>query len=133
MTAQSQIDELARAFFASFDNRAGRRPDARALRGMFAPAARITRIAGDRVETMTAAEFVDPRVDLLSNGELTDFHEWEVEATTLILNDIATRASTYAKAGLAKGEAYGGSGRKIILLYREDQRWLISSLLWKDD
>ncbi len=133
MTAETQIDQLTADFFAEFDNRGGRRPSAQALRQMFAVDARITRIAGDRIEVLTPTEFIDPRIDLLTHGDLSDFHEWEIAGRTFILGDIATRASTYAKAGIANGEIYEGTGRKVALFHRKSESWQISSLLWQDD
>jgi hypothetical protein len=117
------IDELIAAFYAAFDNREGRVPDGAALVALFAPEARVTHV-GETVSTWTPEEFVAPRIRILTDGTLTDFHEWETSSRTDVFGDIATRWSTYEKPG--------GGGTKLFQLRREGERWLIGSLLWQD-
>ncbi len=126
------IEALVGAFYAAFDNRDGRTPDGDGLLAMFAPEAVITRVAEDQPETWRPAAFVAPRMHILTDGTLTDFHEWEVEERTVVLNNIANRWSTYEKAGKLNSEDYRGGGDKFITLRREGGRWLITSILWQD-
>lgn len=99
---------------------------------MFTPGASITCVAPGRVDTWWVEAFIAPRVALLSNGALSEFHEWEVEGQTIIFGAIANRCSHYAKSGLLNGEPCDGGGRKFISLARTEEGWRISSILWED-
>jgi hypothetical protein len=127
------IDALVRSFYEAFDNRGSRAVDAEALYALFAPTATIVRLAAGRPESMRLPEFIEPRLRLLREGALTDFHEWEVDGGTTILGEIASHWSLYAKEGLLDGRPYSGGGRKLLHLCRHGREWLIASLLWHDD
>ena len=130
--SEAEIETLIAAFYAAFDNRRGRVPDGGALRAMFADGASITRAGAEGVDRWTVDAFVAPRIAMLTDGTLTDFHEWETGAQTVILGDIASRQSAYAKAGLLDGADYRGGGDKFIQLVRSGGRWRISAILWRD-
>jgi hypothetical protein len=127
-----EIESLVGAFYAAFDNRGGRAPAGEALRAMFAEAATITRVAPDLADIWAPDAFIAPRVAMLTDGTLTDFHEWETEARTVVLDNIASRWSRYEKSGTLNGADYRGGGQKFIQFQRADGRWLISSILWED-
>lgn len=130
---EDAIDTLVAAFYAAFDNRSGRAVPADALRDMFLEAALITRATTDGIDTMSVDRFIAPRERMLSDGTLTDFHEWETEARTLVLRDIAARRSTYAKRGDRDGALYEGVGSKLIQFVRTGQGWRIAAICWEDD
>lgn len=127
------IDALIAAFYGAFDNRGGRAPGGEALRAMFAPGATITRVAAGQAECWTPDAFIAPRMAILTDGSLIDFHEWETQARTEVRGDIASRWSRYGKAGRRHGAAFEGGGEKFIQLCRLEERWLISAILWQDD
>lgn len=126
------IDALIAAFYAAFDNRGARRPTVADVRRMFLPDGRVTRVSPAGVESWTVDQFIAPRITMLTNGTLVDFHEWEVDAETTVFGDIANRRSFYRKAGTLHGAPYGGEGRKFVQLVRVEGRWLINSVLWED-
>lgn len=127
-----EIEALIAAFYAAFDNREGRRPAVEALREMFSPGATITRVNGEAVDRWTPEAFIAPRQAMLTDGTLTDFREWETAARTEVLANIASRWSTYSKAGVLEGADYHGGGHKFIQLHREAGHWRISAILWED-
>lgn len=129
----AEVDALADAFYRVFDNRGSQVPSAAALRDLFAADGRIRRVSSGTVELWTVDEFIAPRIALLTNGTLTDFHEWETRSTTTVFADIASRESHYRKTGTLNGLPYAGEGRKLIQLCRFDGQWLICSILWEDD
>jgi hypothetical protein len=130
--SRREIDALITEFYAAFDNRGPRPPATDALRWMFMDGGRVVRVAPDRVDSWSVDEFVDPREAMLTDGTLTDFHEWETESETTILDNIANRRSHYRKAGVLHGAPYSGEGRKLIQLCRAGGRWSIACLLWED-
>ncbi|WP_205956273.1 hypothetical protein [Pseudoxanthomonas winnipegensis] len=129
----AEIDALIAAFYGAFDNRGGRAIPVEALRDMFVPEAIVTRAAGSGTDTMTVDSFIAPRARMLSDGTLTDFHEWETHARTQVLRDIACRHSTYEKRGLYQGAPYDGGGAKLFQLVRTLRGWRIASIAWEDD
>jgi phosphinothricin acetyltransferase len=129
----AQIDAVIGAFFSAFDNRAGRLPTLEAITGLLVPGAVIVKAAGPAFELMTPASFAEPRVALLTRGELTEFHEWETSSETEIRGALATRRSRYAKAGTWAGKPYAGEGTKHTQLIKTGGRWLILSVAWEDD
>ncbi|WP_266172034.1 hypothetical protein [Dyella subtropica] len=126
------IDELIAAFYAAFDNRGAQLPTTAEVRRMFLPNGRVTRVSPDGVESWTVDEFIAPRLTMLKNGTLVDFHEWEIEAETTVLGNIANRQSRYGKAGTLHGAPYCGEGRKFVQLCRVGDHWQIISVLWED-
>jgi hypothetical protein len=129
----AEIDAVVARFYAAFDNRGGRAPASDELRELFAPGASITRVSGEGADTWDVDAFIAPRAAMLSDGSLSDFHEWETEAETTVLDNIASRRSRYAKDGRLGGAPYAGAGRKFIQLCRVDGRWRIAAVLWEDD
>ena len=129
---QLQIQQLIARFYAAFDNREGRAIDIAGLREMFLPNATVTRMAAGQIACWSVDEFIAPRAAMLTDGTLVDFHEWEVEGTTTIFDDIAEHRSQYRKCGQLRGEAYVGEGRKLIALCRLEGHWRIVSVLWED-
>lgn len=131
--SHTQIDALIARFYAAFDNRGARLPLAADLRAMFVEGANVKRASPDGIETWTVEEFIAPRVTLLQEGMLMEFHEWEVEAQTTLVRNFASRRSIYRKTGSMSGTDFQGGGTKLIQLCRVDSRWLITSILWEDD
>jgi hypothetical protein len=129
---EQAIGGLVAAFYAAFDNRAGRRPDVLGLRGLFAPFALIVRVSAAGTDNWTVHNFLEPRAALLTDGTLTEFHEWEVRSRNVGGRRIASRWSEYEKAGVRDGTPFRGAGRKLIGLHRGGEGWLISSVLWED-
>jgi hypothetical protein len=130
--ALREIDEAIRTFYAAFDNRGGRTPAVAALREVFLEHGQVTRVSAEGAETWDLEAFIAPREAMLTDGTLVDFHEWEVEAETVVLGAIANRMSRYRKAGVLNAAAYGGEGRKLIQLCRVAGRWRIAAVLWQD-
>jgi hypothetical protein len=127
------IDALIARFFSVFDNRNGAQPRLADVIDCFAEKATIVRSSDAGTELFTVSEFAVPRIELLTQGALLDFHEWEISSTTQVFDGIATRTSRYGKAGLLDGKAYGGSGTKCFHLARVGVDWRITSIAWVDD
>ena len=130
---ESEIDALTDSFYSAFDNRGTRTPSGDELRKLFAADGRIRRVSSGTVEHWTVDEFIAPRIAMLTDGTLTEFHEWETRAATTIFDHIASRESHYRKTGTLNGISYSGEGRKFIQLCRSNGSWLICSILWEDD
>ena len=91
----NEIETLIEQFYSAFDNRYAQVPNSSALRARFSQEATITLVTTERIETWTADEFILPRIRILTDGTLTDFHEWEVAGKTVVFDQIASRCSEY--------------------------------------
>jgi hypothetical protein len=131
--AEEEIDALIGRFFSAFDNRNGVTPRRAAMMDCFADKATIVRRFDSGAELYTASEFVSPRIELLTQGTLRDFHEWETSSTTRIFDGIAVRTSRYSKAGKLDGNDHSGSGTKCFQLVELGTGWRIACLSWVDD
>jgi len=130
---REQIDEVITRFFGAFDNRCGRIPSLEELVGLFVPGAVVVRDTGSHCEPYSLLEFAEPRMRLLTGGELMEFHEWETESSTQVKGLVAVRASRYRKQGILKAQTYGGSGQKFFQLGRLAGGWRITAVAWSDD
>ena len=132
-STQDNIDALIARFFSVFDNRDGAKPHLADLTGCFTEKATIVRRFNTGTELYTVGEFAAPRIELLTQGALLEFHEWEISAATQIFDGIAARISRYCKTGLLHGNDYSGSGTKCFHLADMGFGWRISYLAWVDD
>lgn len=128
----SQIDALISDFYSAFDNRNGVVPDGRRLFEIIHQSAVIAKEGDNVFGFMSPFDFVSPRIQLLTDGRLTDFHEWETSSATEIRQNLASRTSEYSKAGLLNGKPYGGAGTKMFQLIRENESWKILAITWRD-
>jgi hypothetical protein len=131
-TDEVEVDALASAFFALFSNRDGV-PDLTRIHELFVPAGTIARCTQLEPEVTTPAEFIVPRQELLSNGTLTGFAEWETAASTQIRGNIAQRLSIYEKRGARDGVPFEQRGAKMFQFVRTAAGWKILSVAWDDE
>ena len=130
---QAAIDALVGRFFSVFDNRGRATPRLDDVVDCFTEKATIVRRSPGGADVCTILEFALPRIQLLTEGTLRDFHEWETSSTTRIFDGIATRVSRYAKSWRDDGRDCGGAGTKCFQLVDLAGRWRIASLAWVDD
>jgi hypothetical protein len=131
-TARAALDELTRVFFGAFTNKHGA-PNVEVLRQLFISQAVITKRGGAACEIMTVTQFIEPRRQLLTDGVLVEFEEWETSARTEVFGGIAQRFCTYQKAGVMAGQPFTGCGVKTIQFIQLDGEWHISALAWEDE
>jgi hypothetical protein len=126
---RAAIAGIVRTFFAAFTSGEG----ITALRNVFLPEAVIVRTCGGVPEVYGVDDFIAPRRELLSNGSLTDFREWELSGRTEVFGDIAQHFCSYAKAGVQHGTPFTGRGMKTLQFVRTPAGWRISAAAWDDE
>jgi hypothetical protein len=130
---RAAIAGIVRTFFAAFTSGADCTARLDALRQVFLPEAVIVRTGGGVPAVYGVDSFVAPRRELLSNGTLTDFREWELSGHTEIFGDIAQHFCSYAKAGVQHGASFTGRGMKTLQFVRTPAGWRISAAAWDDE
>ncbi|BAJ31967.1 MULTISPECIES: DUF4440 domain-containing protein [Kitasatospora] len=131
-TAKAELDRITAEFYAAFDNRHGGPADVGRLRRLMLPGGIIV-ATGPSYTAYTVEEFVAPRELLLSDGRLTDFHEWEVDERTDIAGRVASRTGGYRKSGVLDGEPYEGGGTKTFQFAHTPDGWRITAFSWHDE
>ncbi|WP_330309682.1 MULTISPECIES: DUF4440 domain-containing protein [unclassified Streptomyces] len=129
--SKTDIDLVTADFFGAFDNRGGKTPDVTRIRRLVLPSGIIVK-TGPEFTVYTLDEFIEPRQQLLTDGRLIEFSEWETTERTEIAGDIASRFSGYEKSGTLDGKPFEGSGTKTIQFVRTSEGWRITALSWHD-
>ncbi|MFG1912110.1 DUF4440 domain-containing protein [Kribbella sp. NPDC048928] len=129
--SKAEIDRLTTEFLGAFDNRGGQAPDVDRIRKLMLAEGVIVCTA-PQFNVYGVEDFIEPRRQLLTDGGLTEFSEWEVTERTEIDGDLAVRFSTYEKSGVRDGEAFEGGGNKTIQFVRSPEGWRISAVAWYD-
>jgi len=126
------INRLSRNYFKLFSNRHGATPKFDDLVAMCQPSVLFNNKIGERFKATNLEQFIRPRQQILTNGYLSDFEEFELSSTTSIVGNIAQRQCVYGKRGVLDGRAFQQQGDKLIQFIKEDGQWKINSALWED-
>lgn len=129
---RAELDRLMGVFVGAFTNTAGRRPDLEVIRDVFVPEGRIIANVGDEPVIYDLDGFIAPRQEMLTDGTLTEFSEWEVTERTEVFGSVAHRFSEYGKSGYHNGAWFEGGGHKTTQFLRTPAGWRMSSLAWDD-
>ncbi|MFJ1973916.1 DUF4440 domain-containing protein [Streptomyces sp. NPDC087903] len=129
--SKTEIDVVTADFFDAIDNRGGKVADVARIRRLVLPGGVIVK-AGPAFTIYTVDEFIEPRQQLLSDGRLVEFSEWETVERTQIAGDIASRFGEYRKSGILNGEPFEGGGTKTIQFVRTSEGWRIAAFSWYD-
>ena len=132
MNEKSNIDEITKSFFGIFSNR-NIQPNLESIYELCIAETIIIKMTGRKAEVYNLKTFIEPRKELLSNGTLTDFEEWETDETTIISRNLAQRESKYKKKGILSGEPFEGNGNKFFQFIKTNNGWKINSVIWEDD
>ena len=130
---KARLDELMATFLGAFANPGGVRPNVEAIYEAFIPEGMIIKNVGATPVVYTLREFVEPRLAILTDGTLTEFHEWETAESTQIYGSIAHRFSEYRKSGFLHGTWFEGRGCKATQFVQTPAGWRMSSLVWDDE
>lgn len=127
-----ELNSLVGNFYQCFDNRMNRLPDFNRFISLFIDGATIGKRTESQTTLWSLPEFWKPRADLLRNGQLVDFHEWETDFKNVIFDGIAMRQSFYEKAGSLDRHTYTGQGVKHFQIIKVGGVWRIAHLMWQD-
>jgi RimJ/RimL family protein N-acetyltransferase len=127
------IDQLIRDFFGLFTNANGMKPDVERIRELCIKETIIAKKSLDKVEVFNVDTFMAPRKEILLDGTLIDFEEFEVLEETKVVGNIAQRFSKFQKRGKLKGVNFEGKGHKFFHLIKAKEGWRILSVNWEDE
>lgn len=124
------VDRVVNDLYASIGWDASRRPDWQRLAEIFADNARLVRVNDDGIFEFSPATFRENLESMICAGGIRSFHEREVWRETREFGDVAFVVSGYEMRTSAEGELIARAV-KSIQLYRQNDRWRISAMLWR--
>jgi hypothetical protein len=124
-------DAIARLYqVISFSE--GGAPDWGAMRALFAPGARITRVTPEAVDALDLSGFEAMFTELLDCGVVLSFFEYETSRRVEFFGSVAHVLSSYeTKRAPDALTPFGGGINSIQLLWTGDG-WSVVSLLWDE-
>ncbi|MFI1213504.1 DUF4440 domain-containing protein [Streptomyces sp. NPDC020802] len=129
--SKAEIDGVAAEFFSAFDNRGGKAADVDRVRRLVVPGGVLIK-AGPEFTVYTVEEFIEPRQQLLAQGRLVNFNEWETAERTETVGAIASRFSEYRKSGILDSVPFEGGGTKTMQFVLTPDGWRIAAVSWCD-
>ncbi len=127
------INDLTSQFFDGFTNTNNRVPNVSILKELFIQEGIITSNTNGNTLIYSVDRFIAPRIEMLTNGTLTNFSEYEVSHKTEIYNTIAHRFSKYEKTGELNGRYFKSHGVKTLQFIKVNNHWKLSSVAWCDE
>ena len=100
------------------------------VRSHMAPDAQLIRVLPGSLERMTIETWIDGFRALIAGGSLPTFWEGEIARRIDRLGDIAHFLSTYEARPRRDDPRVLWRGINSVQLYRRDERWWVSSILW---
>ena len=128
-----EINKLIATFYEIFDNRNSKQPEWEHFHNCCVPKCLIVRKLGENEDFYSSEDFLKPRIKLLSDGSLKEFHEYEVSGETSVIGNLAQHKSRYTKNGILNEQPYSGNGNKCFQLIKTHHGWRICSIIWEDD
>jgi hypothetical protein len=132
MTTEDELAALTAAFFDAVSFAPGERPAYDAIRGLFIAQGLLIKNVGS-AEITTVDEFIAPRRALVDSGELTEFKEGELSATTAVFGNVAHRMSAYFKRGVQGGVRFHARGMISTQFVLMPAGWRMSAMAWDDE
>lgn len=126
------IDALVARLYAAFRTRDGAVAPVDTLREVFLPSAVIVKAVGPVPEVFDVTCFIETRRAILTDGDLVDFDEWELDARSERHGHVVHRWSLYRKVGTKDGVAFDVRGVKSLQCVATPDGWRIASLAWDD-
>ncbi len=130
---KKEIQELTSSFFDLFTNTDERVPCLKKIHELFIPDGRIINNSKRSPKIYNLDTFIKPRIQILTNGKLTNFCESEVSSKVEIFKNIAHRWSLYTKSGIRDGVYFESRGVKTIQFVKKKEKWKIASIVWSDE
>jgi hypothetical protein len=108
----------------------GQRPDWSRQPEIFAPGARMVRVNDDGVFEFDVETFQANFEAMIDSGSMPSFWEGEIWSESRVFDDVAHVLSAYETRRTRDGEPVN-RGVNSIQLFRRDDRWWISAMIWR--
>ena len=124
------LDDVIAEMYASICFEEGQRPDWSRQTAIFAPDARLVRVTDEGVFEFDLASYRQNLEAKIDSGAMTSFWEAEIWRETRQFGEVAHVLSAY-EARRSRNDEVLNRGVNSIQLFRREDRWLISAMLWR--
>ena len=124
------VNSVVDAMYASMSFELGQQPDWERQTEVFADNARLVRVNDDGVFEFDPRTFRQNLAAMIDSGALPSFWEGELWRQTFEFGDVAHVLSAYEMRTSRAGELIARAV-KSIQLYRSNETWCISAMLWR--
>jgi hypothetical protein len=131
--AKSEIDRLATEFLRAVSFEEGERPRYDGLYALFIETGLLIKNSSATPEISSVRQFIEPRLAMVSSGELTRFREVELSEVTEVFGNVAHRFSVYAKSGTMKRVPFEARGMISTQFIMTPSGWKMSAMAWDDE
>jgi hypothetical protein len=126
------LDAIMRRLYEVISFPEGETPDWSAMREIFAPWARMTRITPEGVDALDLSGFEAMFMEMLEAGAVSAFFEYEVSRRTEMFGAVAHVLSAYETKRSPQARSAFGRGINSLQLLWDGARWSIAGLLWDE-
>lgn len=127
-----KIDKLIKEFYSTFSNK-DKEPNLKLLYETCIDKAIIIKNTNGLSDIYNLENFIAPRKEILTNGALIEFEEFEIGEQTTITRNIAQRLSHYQKDGILNDQPFSMKGTKIFQVLKTRSVWKICCVIWDDE
>jgi len=124
------LDEVIAEMYASICFEEGQRPDWSRQVAIFAPGARMVRVTDDGIFEFDLQSYRANLEAMIDSGSLPSFWESEIWRDTQQFGEVAHVLSAYEARRSKNGDVVN-RGVNSIQLFRRNDQWLISAMLWR--
>jgi hypothetical protein len=128
----ADLDDVIKEMYASICFDEGQRPDWSQQSAIFAPGARLVRVTDDGVFEFDMDSYRVNLEAMIDSGAMTSFWEAEIWRETRQFGEVAHVLSAYETRRSRESELRN-RGVNSIQLFRREDRWWISAMLWRRD
>jgi len=132
-SVSTELGALIEQFFAAVSFPDGARPDYAKLHDLFISDGKLINTAPQPADIAGVEAFIQSRQRMVDAGELTSFHEAELDGRSDAFGNVAHRLSNYEKRGTRNGLEFSASGVISTQFVNTPSGWRISSMAWDDE
>jgi hypothetical protein len=124
------LDDVIAEMYDSICFEEGHRPDWSRQTAIFAPGARLVRVTDDGVFEFDLDSYRQNLEAMIDSGAMPSFWEAEIWRETRQFGEVAHVLSAY-EARRSRNAEVRNRGVNSIQLFRREDRWWISAMLWR--
>jgi hypothetical protein len=124
------LDDVIAEIYDSISFEEGQRPDWSRQTAIFAPGARLVRVTDEGVFEFDLDSYRANIESKIDSGAMASFWEAEIWRETRQFGEVAHVLSAYEARHSRDGEV-SNRGVNSIQLFRRDDSWWISAMLWR--
>lgn len=128
----ARLENTMRDFYSAVCFPEGGCPDWEAMKPLFYPWARLTRITPEGMDALDMQGFIDLFSEMIESGAITGFYEVETKRRVEFFGSVAHVLSAYVTQCSPEATKILAQGLNSLQLIWADGKWRIASLCWDE-